>query len=125
MPGKLRVGIIGAGWPGHQHARGLLAGNRGILQACAEQQPERAAEFAQLFAPQTVYGDYADLLGDAAVDSVVICLPNDLHFPVALAALEGAAEPLNSAQQALYLMEMLDAIHLSNSTKREVPIARA
>jgi predicted dehydrogenase len=40
-------------------------------------------------------------------------------------AINGQAEPVNNAQQAVYLMEMLDAIYLSSSTGREVPIARA
>jgi hypothetical protein len=41
-------------------------------------------------------------------------------------AVEGQTTPTNSAGQAgLPLMEMLDAIYLSSSTGREVPIARA
>ena len=40
-------------------------------------------------------------------------------------AVAGRAAPTNSARQAVYLMEMLDAIYLSSSTGREVPIARA
>ena len=40
-------------------------------------------------------------------------------------AVGGRVTPTNSAGQAVYLMEMLDAIYLSSSTGREVPIARA
>jgi predicted dehydrogenase len=40
-------------------------------------------------------------------------------------AVAGRAAPANSAQQAVYLMEMLDAIYLSSSTGHEVPITRA
>lgn len=40
-------------------------------------------------------------------------------------AILGQAKPVNDSQQALYLMEMLDAIYLSGVTGREVPIARA
>ena len=42
-----------------------------------------------------------------------------------VAAIEGRAKPVNDAQQAVYLMEMVDAIYLSSSTGREVPIAQA
>jgi predicted dehydrogenase len=42
-----------------------------------------------------------------------------------LDAVKGITPPMNDAEQALYLMEMLDAIYLSGSTGREVPIARA
>jgi len=41
-----------------------------------------------------------------------------------LAAVQGKEEPVNSAQQAVYLMEMLDAIYLSSEKKQEIPIAR-
>ncbi len=88
------MGIIGAGWPGEQHARALQAGNRGVLQACSEKEPERATEFVKTFAPKSLYTDYAQLLGDPAVDAVVICLPNFLHFPVALSALEAGKHVL-------------------------------
>lgn len=40
-------------------------------------------------------------------------------------AIRGVAAPINTAQQAVYLMEMLDAIYLSSSSRSEVPIARA
>jgi predicted dehydrogenase len=39
-------------------------------------------------------------------------------------AILGRAGPMNDSQQAVYLMEMLDAIYLSGATGREVPIAR-
>jgi len=91
---KLRVGILGAGWPGQQHARALRAGNRAILQACSEKEPERAAEFVKMFAPQNFYSEYAELLGDPQVDAVVVCLPNFLHFPATLAALEAGKHVL-------------------------------
>jgi predicted dehydrogenase len=84
---KVRIGIIGAGWPGQQHARGVLASKGGVLQAVAELDAERNAEFVQTYAPTTAYRDYLDLLGDAKVDAVVNCLPNHLHFPVTLSAL--------------------------------------
>lgn len=39
-------------------------------------------------------------------------------------AVAGSGAPTNSARQAVYLMEMLDAIYLSSSTGREIAIAR-
>ena len=40
-------------------------------------------------------------------------------------AIRRVAVPINNAQRALYMMEMLDAICLSSSSQREVPIAQA
>jgi hypothetical protein len=43
-----------------------------------------------------------------------------------LDAIGGAATPINSAHQAIFLMKMLDAIYFSSRSRRqEVPIARA
>lgn len=36
----------------------------------------------------------------------------------------GTAPPINNAQQAVHLMKILDAVYLSISSRREVPIAR-
>jgi predicted dehydrogenase len=63
------------------------ADRRALLQARAESDEERALEFKKNFAPEKLYSDYAELLGDAEVDAAVICLPNFLHFPATFAAL--------------------------------------
>jgi predicted dehydrogenase len=47
----------------------------------------------------------------------------ELQFQNFVAAINGEAAPENDAQQAVYLMEMLDAIYLSSHLGREVPIA--
>ena len=87
MKKKVRIGIIGGGWPGQQHARSVLASKDASLQALAEPNEERNAEFTKSYAPAKRYPDYQELLGDPKVDAVVNCLPNHLHFPVSLAAL--------------------------------------
>lgn len=94
MQGKVRVGVVGGGWPGQQHARAILASPNAILQALAEPNDERAMEFRRAYAPGTIHPDYVDLLGDAEVDAVVICLPNHLHFPATLAALRAGKHVL-------------------------------
>ena len=52
--------------------------------------------------------------------------PFELEMQNFLDAVGGTATAINSAQQAIYLMGMLDAIHLSSRSRRqEVSIARA
>jgi len=103
---KLRVGIIGAGWPGQQHARAVRASPNAILQALAEPDEERAAGFRAPYAPKSIYPDYSDLLGDPQVDAVVICLPNHLHFPATLAALHAGKHVLCEKPPTLNSAEM-------------------
>ncbi|MGH7939062.1 MAG: Gfo/Idh/MocA family oxidoreductase [Chthoniobacterales bacterium] len=49
----------------------------------------------------------------------------ELQMENFIAAIVGRAAPINNAEQAVYLMEMLDAIYLSSSTGREALIAHA
>ena len=107
MAKKLALGIIGAGWPGQQHARAVRANQRAVLHACAEANKERAAEFKKTFLPKKIFSDYAQLLGDPRVDAVVICLPNFLHFPATLAALEAGKHVLCEKPPTLNGPEMV------------------
>jgi predicted dehydrogenase len=91
---QLRVGVIGGGWPGQQHARAIRAARGAVLEALAEPNEERTTEFSRAYRPKKSCADYTELLGDPAVDAVVICLPNHLHFPVALSALRAGKHVL-------------------------------
>ena len=106
MTKKLRVGIVGAGWPGQQCARGVRAASNAVVHALAEPDEERTAEFSQAYKPRKVYPDYADLLGDPKVDAAVNCLPNHLHFPVTLAALRAGKHVLCEKPPTLNGAEM-------------------
>ncbi len=94
MKRELRIGIVGAGWPGQQHARGINASPDAVLAALAEPDETRAAEFQNTYAPEKIYPDYADLLGEREIDAVIVCLPNHLHFPATLAALRAGKHVL-------------------------------
>ena len=64
MKNEVRLGIIGAGWPGQQHARAIRALPGAELAALAEPNDARSAEFSASYAPARLYQDYTDLLGD-------------------------------------------------------------
>ena len=88
MRKQLNLAIIGTGWPGQQHALAIRAGNLANVYACADLDEARRAEFEKTFSPERAFSDYHEMLKDPAVDAAIICLPNFLHFPAALAALE-------------------------------------
>ena len=85
MASELRVGIIGAGSFGVQHAKALAAVPGATLVAASARTPARLSRFTAEFGG-TAYLDYRDLIADPAVDAVCIVLPNDLHAEAAVAA---------------------------------------
>jgi predicted dehydrogenase len=103
---KLNVGIIGTGWPGQQHALAIRAVADANLYACADVDKRRRAAFQDEYAPQKIYADYHELLEEQRVDAVIICLPNFLHFPASLAALEAGKHVLCEKPPTLNSAEM-------------------
>jgi len=91
---KLKLGIIGTGWPGQMHAQALRASGVADVYACADLDDTRRVAFEKEYVPEKSYGDYHKLLQDRNADAVIICLPNFLHFPASLAALEAGKHVL-------------------------------
>ena len=85
----LKVGLIGCGFMGTMHAN-CYKNVAGVeLTALADIRPEKAAAL-QKGTNAVCYGDGAELIENAAVDIIDICLPTYLHARYALAAMEKA-----------------------------------
>ena len=108
----LRVGIIGVGWPGERHLEGYLASDEAQVVAISDLDTTRRAIVAKRYNIPTAYADYRELLDDAQVEAVSIALPNFLHRPATLAALEAGKHVLCEKPPAVTLaeaQEMADA----------------
>jgi predicted dehydrogenase len=103
---KLNIGIIGAGWPGQQHALAIQKIENAELYACADLDDARRREFESEFEPHKCFRDYHELLQDRHVDVAIICLPNYLHFPASLAALEAGKHLLCEKPPTMNAAEM-------------------
>src|SRR3954466_13658124 len=84
----LRVGIIGAGWPGTAHAKGYADAGAYKIVAVADLIPQRRQNLMKEHNIPREYADAKDLLADKEIDAVSICLPNFLHAPITIAALK-------------------------------------
>ncbi|MBQ7036417.1 MAG: Gfo/Idh/MocA family oxidoreductase [Clostridia bacterium] len=84
----LKVGIIGCGFMGGMHAAcyDVLEGVK--LCAVADARGENAAEMAEKYGAKKVYTTGKDLIEDADVDIVDICLPTFLHTEHAVLAMK-------------------------------------
>jgi predicted dehydrogenase len=90
VPGA--VGLIGLGEIGQVHAAAVGRSGTARLVAVADVAPELLTPFEA----QGVrgYRDAGELIADAEVGTVSVCLPHHLHFPVALAAIRAGKNVL-------------------------------
>lgn len=90
---KIRIGLIGAGGWGRDHARGYTAAPNVDLVAVADTDLTKAKALAADFHVPQAYGSIEALLADTSVDAVSIVIPNAFHAEVAIQALE-AGKPV-------------------------------
>ena len=103
---RLNIGIIGLGWPGERHAESILANPEACLYAAADLNEERRRKFSETFPVEKSSASYLEMLADPAVDAVIVALPNALHFPVSLAALQAGKHVLCEKPPTLNAAEM-------------------
>ena len=90
---QVRVGVIGCG-AGIFHLEGYAADPRVKIVALAGLDTDRCASLARRFDIPNVYREYQELLAQDDIDAVSIAVPNFLHMPVAVAALEAGKHVL-------------------------------
>ena len=89
MTDKLRVGIIGTGLVGKRHIDRYHSMRQDVeIVAVADINLADAQRVALENGIPHVFTDYCDLLKIEEIDSVDVCLPNVLHAPVTITALE-------------------------------------
>lgn len=93
MATTLNVGIIGAGWMGHVHARAYsrlvqhypdLSININVA-AVADSMSSQVTDFVNRFPSAQPYSDWRDLVADDAIDIVSVTAPNFLHRELGVA----------------------------------------
>ena len=85
--GKLRVGIIGAGWIAEKAAITLNGLADCEAYAIASRSKEKADAFAEKWKIRKAYGSYSELIADPSVDLVYVATPHSHHYDVTREAL--------------------------------------
>ncbi|MBZ0296154.1 MAG: Gfo/Idh/MocA family oxidoreductase [Anaerolineae bacterium] len=103
----LRVGIIGCGLMGQQHARGYLAASElAHVVTCCDDRLEAAQQAAALFNNGVqVTTDWEEVIANPDIDAVSICTPHYLHRPQVIAATQAGKHVLLEKPMALNLAE--------------------
>jgi predicted dehydrogenase len=91
---KLKAAIFGIGFMGRVHTEGLRRLGNVEVVGVAGRTAEAARKFADALSIERATGNYQDLLADPELDAVHICTPNELHFPMAKAAMQAGKNVL-------------------------------
>jgi predicted dehydrogenase len=107
----IRWGILGTGRITVRLVRAIGASEGGRLVAVASRDAARAAAYAREHAIPRSFGSYEALLADPAIDAVYVALPNHLHTPWTVRALDAGKHVLCEKPIAVSLadMDQLDA----------------
>jgi predicted dehydrogenase len=110
---KVKVGVIGTSWWTNMvHLPSLKSHPQADLSAICGRDQERAVERAVQYGIRETYADYRKMVEEADLDAVLIATPDDLHYPMVMAALERGLHVLCEkplALNATQAAEMLEA----------------
>ena len=87
----IRMGVVGLGGIAHiVHIPGIQGTKEGTLTAVCDIDREKLEKASQEYQIDKKYcfTSYTDMMDSGCIDAVSICTPNNLHVPVALAAME-------------------------------------
>lgn len=91
MKHKIRMGVIGLGGIANAvHIPGILASDDAELSAICDIEEEKLNTAAEKYGLDCArcFASYERMMDSGLVDAVSICTPNNVHMPVALAAIE-------------------------------------
>lgn len=91
---KLRIGVIGCGSIAKYRHLPEYAANKAVeIVAVCDIVEERVNEIAKVYQAKA-YTDYKELLASEQLDAISVCLPNYLHAPVSIDALNNGLHVL-------------------------------
>lgn len=116
---KIKVAVVGCGSISkHRHLPEYSQNNQAEIVALCDVVEERAKAMQEIYGG-SVYTDYNEMLEKESLDVVSVCLPNALHAPVSIAALNYGAHVLCEKPMATTKEEaqaMIDASEKSGKT---------
>src|SRR5262245_48929504 len=87
-----RVAVVGAGYWGVNHVRNFH--QLGALQIICDANTASLQKFAEDFPDAQLVSDYETVLGDPAIQGVVIATPAETHYRLAAQAIEAGKHVL-------------------------------
>jgi predicted dehydrogenase len=129
--GSVRVGVVGtSNVSDGMHLRSLVSHPRATVVALCGRDQDKARRVAAKHDIEHVYAGYQRMLQAGGLDAVVVATPDDLHYPMTMAAVERGLHVLcekplaNSARRALEMYESAERagiVHMTNLNYRSLP----
>ncbi len=94
MSDKVKIGIIGCGSIGSTHAEAYAAVDNAEVVALCDILPDVLKAKSERHGISKTYENYHDLLADPEIEAVSICVPNDMHAPIAIDAFKAGKHVL-------------------------------
>lgn len=101
----VKIGVVGLAWPGNEHLKGYVACPGAETVALCDLDKKLLARQAKEYEVSNTFTEYKKMLTMPELDAVSICVPNDLHKPMTLAALAAGKHVLCEKPPALSAKE--------------------
>ncbi len=119
--GQVGFGVIGLGM-GRHHIQRIIPAKHARLVAVCDAKPERLKSVGDEFGVEWRTTEYEELLANSEVDAVVVALPNFLHAPVSIAALQAGKHVLCEKPMARTADEAEQMLSASREADRRLMI---
>ena len=104
--GKIRIGIIGAGWWAvGKHWKRLEKDDRVEVTAICRRNEELLAEASKVTGVNNTYTDWRKMLENEDLNAVLVCTPNNYHAEPTIAALQKDLQVLVEKPRALSITD--------------------
>jgi predicted dehydrogenase len=112
----MRLGIVSTAHINRLVIPGAHASEKVELVAVASRDLTRAEEYAQTWEIERAYGSYEELLAASDIDAVYISLPNTLHCPWSIEAMEAGKHVICEKPLSRSAKEVEEAFDVSERT---------
>lgn len=132
MSRRVRVGIVGTSWwADMMYLPALKSHPQAELTAICGRNRARAEEMAKKYEIPQVFTDYQTMIEQAGIEALIVAIPDDLHYPVTMAALNAGlhvlcekplAFTLGQAREMVERAEVARVKHMTYFTWRWLPV---
>jgi D-xylose 1-dehydrogenase (NADP+, D-xylono-1,5-lactone-forming) len=113
--GRVRWGILGTGGINERFLAHVREAPNAEFVAVGSRTRERARAFAARYSIRRAHGSYEELLGDAEVDAVYICVPNGLHHEWTMEALAAGKHILCEKPYSRHAADVIEAFDAADA----------